>query len=98
MSKTSLLPVMVPAPGVVVLPAVVINWPMSRLRAVMTPSKGASMRSNDCSSSSLCTLACADVDLGLASLERRNCIVRVLLRDRILADESLVAIGGHLGQ
>jgi len=35
-----LLPETVPAPGVVVLPAGVTNWPMSRLRAVMTPSKG----------------------------------------------------------
>ena len=68
MSKTSLLPVTVPAPGVVVLPAGVTSWPMSRLRAVMTPSKGASMRSKDCSSSSRRTLACAE----FTSVERAS--------------------------
>ena len=76
----------------------VINWPMSRLRAVITPSNGASMRSNDCSSVQPAAHSPARRSPRFARLQQRHRVVRVLLRNCILPDQALVAIRRHLGQ
>ena len=71
---------------------------MSILRAVITPSKGATMRSNDCSSSSRRTFATAEFTWVVVAFNCVDRVVRVLLRDRVLTDQILVAVGRHLRQ
>ena len=80
MSNISLLPTMVPAPAVVVLPVAEMSWPLSMLRAVMTPSKGAVTFSKDCSCRRRSTLAWAEltwlvVDLSCESALSVSCWV-----------------------
>ena len=87
--RNSSVPVLCPA---------LINAPMSVLRAVMTPAKGATTRLNDSRSRNRATLAAAESAAAFFAAASPDFLVRILLGYRLGGKQSLPARIGALGE